>query len=83
MEYEIDDGVPFEPNLGGRPKRSAEVEAALTVAAKGELSANAAAKLLVPTFYGTSKATDEQQVERVKYIAKLIARRRSGFVHID
>lgn len=83
MEYEIEDGVPFKPNLGGRPKRNAKVEAALTDAAKGKLSANAAAKLLVPTFYGTAKATPEQQLERVKYIAKLIARRRCGFVHID
>ena len=84
MAYEVEDGIDMgPPNVGGRPKRSPEVEAALMEAAKGKLSANASAKLLVTTFYGTTKATAEQRTERVKYIAKLIAHRRSGLVPID
>lgn len=76
MEYEIEDGFLFEPPVIGRPPRSAEQENVLAEVAKGRLSANAAAKSLIPLFYGEANSTPEQKVEQTKYIARLIRERR-------
>lgn len=78
---EIEDDVPFEPHLGGRPLRSASKTAALDEAAANcDLNPNAAAMVIHGRYYATAKMDGIQGKEQVKSLAKQIRKRRRSIL---